>query len=132
MGSPVIWGGNKTSKNLQKNINFADKVTKLHDSFDAANNQSTAADVTGLNLNGFRAASIELSVDIQATADKFSKVRLDAIQKNGAWQLSEEVLGDETNITFTITSGGQIQYTSANEAGFVSSKFAFTASLMEI
>ena len=131
MGTPLIWGGSNTSKNLQKNVNFKDEVTLKHDSFDAANNQTTAADVTGLDLSGFRAASIELSVDIQATSDLFAKFRLDAIQKNGAWQLAVEYLGDETNIEFTITSGGQIQYTSANEAGFASSKMRWAASLME-
>lgn len=131
MGSPVIWGGNQTSKNLQKNINFSDNITKRHDSFSAANNQAAAANVTGLDLSGFRGAVIELTVDIQATADLFAKFKLEAIQKNGAWQLSQEFLGDETNIEFSITAGGVIQYTSGNEAGFSSSTFKFEASLME-
>lgn len=131
MGSPVIWGGNQTSKSLQKNTNYADRVTKRHDTFSAANNQASAADVTGLDLSGFRGAAIELTVDIQATADLFAKFRLEAIQKNGAWQLSQEYLGDDTNINFSITAAGQIQYTSGNEAGFTSSTFQFEASLME-
>ena len=130
MGSPVIWGGNKTSKNLQDNINFADKVTKRHQEFSAANNQASAANVTGLDLAGFRGAAIELTVDIQATSDLFAKFRLEAVQKNGAWQLTQEHLGDETNINFSITAAGQIQYTSGNEAGFTSSTFKWEASLM--
>lgn len=129
MGQVVIFKGNN-AKFLKENLEFTNAQIKTG-TFAAANNQAAAANVTGLDLSGFRGAAIELSIDIQATADLFAKFRLEAIQKNGAWQLSQEYLGDETNINFSITSGGQIQYTSGNEAGFVSSTMKYTASLME-
>ena len=129
MGSPTIFKGNNV-KFLKENMEFVDGQTK-HGSFAAANNQVAAADVTGLSLAGFRGGAIELTVDIQATADLFAKFRMDAIQKNGSWQLATEFAGDETNIEFSITAAGQIQYTSGNEAGFVSSTMKYKASLME-
>lgn len=129
MAAPIIFKGNN-AKLLKENLEFTNAQFKTG-TFSAANNQVSAANVTGLNLSGFRAAAIEISIDIQATADLFAKFRLEAIQKNGTWQLSQEYLGDETNINFSITTGGQIQYTSGNEAGFSSSTMKHTASLME-
>lgn len=41
--------------------------------------------------------------------------------------MSIEATGDNTNITFSITSSGQVQYTSANEVGFVSNTIRFKA-----
>jgi len=131
MANPaIIFGGSDTSKHLQKNVNHNDIVIKKHDSFAAANNVS-ATNVTGLNLTGFRGASIDLTVSIDATADLFATFKLTAIVKAATAFLAVEYIGDETNITFSITSGGQIQYASGNETGFASSTFKWSASLME-
>jgi len=35
--------------------------------------------------------------------------------------------GDESGVVFSITSAGQVQYTSANYSGFVSGKIKFRA-----
>lgn len=129
MGSPTIFKG-KNTKFLTENMEFTEAQYK-HGSFSAANNQVSASNVTGLTLSGFKGGDLTISVAIDATADLSANFKLQAIEKNGTYEMSQEYVGDETNITFSITSGGQIQYTSANEAGFVSSTFKFAATLTE-
>ena len=129
MGSPAIFKGNNV-KFLKENLEFTNAQVKTG-TFAAANNQASAANVTGLDLSGFRGATISLTVAIDATADLYATFTLNAINKGASWQLTSEYMGDETNINFSITAGGQIQYTSGNEAGFVSSTMKWTASLME-
>lgn len=98
-------------------------------SFSAANNQAAPADVTGFlfataSVRSFRAL---VSVSIDATADLFEEFTLNGINKGVSWNMSIESVGDVSGITFSITSAGQVQYTSSNEAGFVSSTFKFRA-----
>ncbi len=130
MGNVVIFKGNN-AKFLKENMEFTDALYK-HGSFDAANNVSSPADVTGLTLTGTRGGDLTISVAIDATADLYATFKMTAIEKNGSWELiGQEYGGDETGVTFSITAGGQIQYVSGNEAGFVSSTFKFIASLTE-
>jgi len=98
-------------------------------SFAAANNQAAAANVTGLAFaNGVvRSFKALVSVEIDATADLYESYELMGIQKGSGWDMSIESVGDESNIVFSITSAGQVQYTSANEAGFVSNSIKFRA-----
>jgi hypothetical protein len=127
MGAPVIFKGNN-AKFLKENLEFTNAQYK-HNTFAAANNVASAADVTGLDLSGFRGGDLTISVAIDATADLYATFTLKAIEKGGSWEMTQKYAGDETNINFTITAGGQVQYTSGNEAGFVSSTFTFSASL---
>jgi hypothetical protein len=98
-------------------------------SFSAANNQAAAANVTGLAFaNGtVRSFRAQVSIVIDATADLYEVFILEGIQKGAAWDMSISATGDDSNIVFTITSAGQVQYTSGNEAGFVSSTMKFRA-----
>ena len=98
-------------------------------SFSMANNQTTAADVTGLAFANATVRSFEalVSVEIDATADLFEVFKLNGIQKGAAWDMSVESTGDTSNVDFTITAAGQVQYTSGNEAGFVSGAIKFRA-----
>jgi len=129
MGSPAIFKGNNV-KFLKENFELTDAGYK-HGSFAASNNQASPADVTGLTLSGFKGGDLTISVAIDATADLSALFKLHVIEKSGSYEMSQDYVGDETNILFTITAGGQIQYTSGNEAGFVSSTFKFAASLTE-
>lgn len=128
MGSPTIFKG-KNTKFLTENMEFTD-VQYKHGSFSAANNQVAPASVTGLDLSGFRGGDLIISVTIDATVDLYATYTFKVIEKGGSWELgSQSYTGDDTSILFSITAGGQIQYTSGNEAGFVSSTFKFKASL---
>lgn len=103
-------------------------------SFSAANNQVAAANVTGLAFaNGtVRSFDALVSVTIDATADLYESFRLLGVQKGAGWDMAVEAVGDESNITFSITAAGQVQYTSGNEAGFVSNTMKFRASTTSV
>ena len=127
MSSPLIWSGND-AKLLKKNLDFSD-VKIITNSFTAANNQSAATDVTNLVFANasYRAATVNLSIYIDATTDLHANYTLQCIQKASTWEMSQDYTGDVTGIVFTITTAGQIQYTSTNVSGYSSSVFKFSA-----
>jgi len=110
-----------TKKYVDDNTSFV--VGDLDEvSFSVANNQVAFANVTGVAFaNGVtRSAEIEYSVSIDATADLFESGKILAIQRGADWIISQSVNGDNSQILFDITTSGQLQYKSANLAGFVS------------
>jgi hypothetical protein len=132
MGAPIIWNGNN-AKLLKPNLDFGECLVKTG-TFDPANNQAAAADLTGLVFANAstRAARIILSVHIDATADLFALFELDCVQKGAAWELSQSYIGDQTNFNFSITAAGQIQYSSGNETGYSDSVIKWQAVTLDI
>lgn len=100
-----------------------------HTTFSAANNQAAAANVTGLAFANASVRSFKalVSVAIDATADLFEQFELMAIQKGATWDLSQTAVGDDSGLVFSITNAGQVQYTSTNVLGFVTSTVNFRA-----
>ena len=98
-------------------------------SFSIANNQVAAADVTGLTFANasVRAAEILFSVAIDATADLFEAGKIILIQRGADWQMSQSSVGDVSGVVFSVTTAGQVQYTSTNNAGFVTGTVKFRA-----
>lgn len=98
-------------------------------SFSGANNQAAAADVTGFAFaNGtVRSFSAHVSILVDATADLYETYQIEGIQKAAGWDISQSSTGDDSNVNFSITSAGQIQYTSDNYAGFSSLTIKFRA-----
>lgn len=98
-------------------------------SFSGANNQAAAANVTGLAFANatVRSFSAHVSVQVDATADLYEEFHLQGIQKGASWDMSIDSVGDDSNVNFTITTAGQLQYTSADYAGFVSLDIKFRA-----
>lgn len=98
-------------------------------SFSLSNNQSTAADITGFTFANASVRSFDalVSVVIDATADLYESFKLLGIQKGSGWDLSVNNVGDQSEIEFSITSAGQVQYTSGNYAGFSSGTIKFRA-----
>lgn len=113
-------------KVLKEKLRFKSGESEIHSgSFDAANNQASATDVTELSLANasYRSAKVVISVYIDATEDLHEIFTLDCIQDGSGWNYSQESVGDESNVAFSIDSSGQIQYTSGNEPGYNSSIF---------
>lgn len=105
-----------------------------HTSFAAADNQAAPANVTGL---AFAAGSVRsfkalVSVAIDATADTFEAFELLGVNKGGSFDMTVSSAGDDTGIVFSITSAGQVQYTSTASAGFVSDTMKFRASVTSV
>jgi len=102
--------------------------------FNAANNQSTPVDVVGLafanaSVRSFRAL---LSIVIDADSDLFEAFELLGIQNSTGWSMSASSVGDVSGIVFSITSSGQVQYTSQNKTGWTSTKMKFRANVTTI
>lgn len=93
--------------------------------FDLANNQGSPADITGLLFSSatLRGALIDYDVSRKtdtASSEVRSVGRVAAIyrQESSSWELTiPEDNGDDTGITLSITSGGQVQYVSTNISG---------------
>lgn len=98
-------------------------------SFAAANNQVTPVNVTGLAFaNGVvRSFEAQVSVVLVATSNAYEVFKLSGIQKAASWDMSITSTGDESGVVFSISSSGQVQYTSQNSAGFDTNTIKFRA-----
>jgi len=103
-------------------------------SFTPANNQSSPANVTGLAFANasIRSATVQYSIVINATASLYEAGTLQLIQKGSSWEMSQTTVGDNSLIVLTVTTAGQVQYTSANYAGFSSAKMQFRATVTSV
>lgn len=98
-------------------------------SFSLSNNQAVAANVTGFAFaNGtVRSFQALVSVYINATSSLFESFTLQGIQRGSDWQMSATAVGDTSGVTFSITTAGQVQYTSGNYTGFSAGTVKFRA-----
>lgn len=92
----------------------------LTTSFTIANNSSTA-NVTGASFDTstVRSAIISYSIYRSSSTTEMSEagqIMITYLSTAGTWQLSQYTVGT-SGVTFTITNGGQIQYTSTNFSG---------------
>lgn len=93
-------------------------------SFTIANNQSAAANVTGLLIDGSSTRSFVLDYSIyRQTATALSGVaqigQLRGVYntQSATWFMSDDYSGQNAGVTFAILSSGQIRYTSSNISG---------------
>lgn len=93
-------------------------------SFTIANNQSSAANITGLLIDGVSTRSFILDYSIYRQTDTASSALAQVGQLRGvyntqsaSWLMSDDFSGQNAGVTLTILSSGQIQYTSTNIAG---------------
>lgn len=95
--------------------------------FGASNNQVVAADVTGLVFSSAAVRSFDalVSVSIDATSPLSEVFKLTGVLVAAGYTMYVSSTGDTSGIVFSITAGGQVQYTSTNVAGFVSNKVQF-------
>lgn len=122
----TVTNGSGSVTIAQSNFNTGDISPT---SFSGANNQSAAANVTGLAFaNGsVRAFDAMVSVFVNATSSLYEDFRIHAIQRGADWQMDYESVGDASGVAFTITTAGQVQYTSTNNAGFTALTMKFRA-----
>lgn len=118
-----------SSTSLWKNQYIGLSSDIEHTSFSLANNQSSVADVTGLafSASAVRGFSALVTVTIDATADLYETFELIGINKAGSFDMIISSSGDDSGIVFSVTSAGQVQYTSSNYSGFVSGTIKFRA-----
>ena len=107
--------------------NIGDISTQI--SFNGANNVSSASNITGLLFSTVAVKSFTATVLVSVTASSnlYEQYTIQGIYNGSGWYLVKESVGDNTGVIFTITSGGQVQYTSLNYSGFSSIVFRFRA-----
>jgi hypothetical protein len=93
-------------------------------SFTIANNQSSAADVTGLLFDPISTRSFILDYSIYRQTDTGSSAVAQVGQLRGVyntqsstWLMSDDYSGQNSSVVFSIQPSGQIRYTSSNIAG---------------
>lgn len=136
-GDSPPWGDELTSSvaaivsGLNTLIGAGDILTTI---FTIANNQSSASNVTGLAFDNstVRSAAIFYSIYRSSnTPSEYSETGTIYITYKptaGSWELAQVGVGS-SGVTFTITSSGQIRYTSTNiGSGAYVGKMVFKAS----
>jgi hypothetical protein len=98
------------------------------------NGQASPANVTGLSFaNGtVRAFKVLISITIDATASLYEAYEIIGVQKGSSWDIAQMSTGDDSLVVFSITTAGQIQYTSSSYAGFVSGTIKFRAQVTTV
>jgi len=95
-------------------------------SFTGANNQTSAVDITSALIPSTAyGAEIYISTRVLATTNVYSNYHLRVVNQQTSWDLTESYIGGDSGINFSITSGGQIQYTSPDFPGFTSLTMKF-------
>ena len=122
--------GNITVSNLSAN-NISVGVSNIFgNSFNASNNVNTPSDITGFYFTNSNVASFTASVNViiySSNGNLYETFTLNGSRINTTnWVLSSLSIGDISGIVFSITSSGQVQYTSTNITGWTSSLINFT------
>jgi hypothetical protein len=98
--------------------------------FNAMNNQSVPSNVVGFDFSNIVIKSFTGTICVTTITDDDEYDALYDIRglkrKNG-WLIDSKYIGDDIGITFSITSNGQIQYTSENEINWLSTTMKFRA-----
>jgi len=98
-------------------------------SFNVANNQVAPDDITDFVFSNAEVRSFRahVSVFIDATSNLYEELEIYGIQKAAGWEISSVSTGDDSLVNFSITSAGQLQYTTPSYAGFSSGVIKFRA-----
>lgn len=91
-------------------------------SFTAADNQATPANITGLAFANGTVRSFEAIISI-VRGSTYAQYKLNGIQRAADWTMDQSYVGDVTGLTFTITTAGQIQYVSTSTGNTATVKF---------
>lgn len=136
-GSLTVHGGVGIAKDVYVGGDLYVRETKVtplpgdvpsQATFFGGNNVSSPVNVTGLAFNAAhtRGFDVYITVSVEATASKYANFIIRGVNKGtGGWEIVSGYVGDETSVEFTVSSQGNIQYTSGNYAGFASLKMNF-------
>jgi hypothetical protein len=110
--------------------NIVTGVSTLYSAtFNAANNISTPTNVTGLSFDNSDirnfVAQMTVSILRSSGGNLFETFNIEGMQNDSGWTLYTSSVGDTSGITFSITSTGQIRYTSTNITNWSSSTFRY-------
>ena len=119
IGKNLIVGSGLRVAGTSLTPNVGDTITSV--TFNGGNNVSSPTDITGLSFSsGVWAFDVYIAARLVATTNNYVNFHLRGVNKGSSWELIKGYVGDDSGINFSITNGGQIQYTCPNYAGFVS------------
>lgn len=89
--------------------------------FSSTTNAADDESITGMIVEDAKVFKAKIAVNISADANTCSYFEVYGIKRtSGAWALfTENYVGDEIDIDFSITAGGQVQYTIPSIPGFI-------------
>ena len=125
--SNVLCTSSTISNLVTSNINLGN-ASVFSGACIANNNVVSAIDVNGLNFTNanIRSFKATINVTISSGTNLYAVYNIIGSQNASGWGIYSESLGDTTGIVFSITSSGQVQYTSTNLANFTSSTFRYS------
>jgi hypothetical protein len=122
VGKRLIVGEGLTVAGTSLTPNVGDTITSV--TFNGSNNVSVPTNITGLSFSsGVWGFDVYLAARLEAATNNYVNFHLRGVNKGNTWELIKGYVGDDSGINFSITNGGQIQYTCPNYAGFVSLAF---------
>ena len=124
-GNIEITAGQSTS-GTEGDVLVAGKKVVLDSSelFTITNNQTSATSLTGIVFDKLDVKAVKLLINVERSTDTVAEqlnetgeIWLSYSAKKDTWSIFLQSFGDDAGVTFTVTSGGQLQYTSTNLAG---------------
>ena len=93
------------------------------------NNQASAVNITGLSFDNSISKSfiVKLTVNIDATIDLEEEFTIKAVYTGTDWTYTMTSVGEDSQVFPSVTSAGQVQYTTPSYSGFVSATAYFRA-----
>ena len=117
IGGDLILNGHNLSENI----------------FYALNNVSTPTNIDSFyfQIDTVKAFSSTICITVLTISDEYdSYIELKGLRKRSQWILNKQYIGDNTEIQFSITDNGQIQYTSPNILNWISTIIKFKSNIM--
>lgn len=118
-------------------INISPSVGDItsEQTFYALNNQTTQASVSGfsfthVNVKSFVGTACVTITTSSGVYDALYDIK--GLKKSSGWIIQSSYFGDDLGFTFYITSGGVIQYTSANTPAWISTVVKFRATTTSV
>ena len=136
-GAIIVSGGVGISKNMSLGgiLNMNSNSQTFAGTFNANNGVISNTNITGLLYpsSNYRSFIIQLSISMSATTSLYAQYTIEGIQRSAGWYIYTNYLGDAIDITFNITSTGQLQYSSnTTYPGWVSSVFNYQSTAILI
>ena len=133
----VAYGGVSINKELfvgtQLVVNEVNVTPNVDDisaerTFTAMNNVDVPLNVNGFQFDSTKSFSAMVCVTVTTTTDEFDALfELRGLKKRSGWILDSKFIGDDVGIDFTITSNGQVKYTSDNITDWIDTTMKFRA-----
>jgi hypothetical protein len=129
VGGEIISNALNIKQLSVENLNYG--VASLYSgSFIASNDVSVSSDITGFLFDNTKTNSFTSNVIVKVVrsvgGNLSSMYTIEGNYNSNGWTIYPTVLGDNTGITFSITTGGQIQYTSTNITNWTSTDIRFS------